>query len=81
MKTVTFYHSVICPRCQMAGMSLSRLLREFPEITVNKVEYLTNIGRARKEGVLTIPTLVSGEERLGGFYLTKKSIRRFLEAV
>ena len=65
----------------MAGLSLSRLLRGFPEITVNKVEYLTNVGRARQEGVLTIPTLVSGEERLVGLYLTKKSIRRFLEAV
>ena len=31
MKTVTFYHSMICPRCHMAGMSLSRLLPDFPD--------------------------------------------------
>ena len=31
MKTVTFYHSMICPRCHMAGLSLSSLLDDFPD--------------------------------------------------
>jgi glutaredoxin len=81
MPTVTFYHSVICPRCQMAGRSLSQLLDEFPDVTVEKVEYLANLGRSRRDGVRAIPTLVSGERRLSGFYLGKGSIRRFLESL
>jgi len=81
MKRVTFYHSMICPRCHMAGMSLTQLRDDFPDVVVEKVEYLGNIGRARSEGVWTIPSLVSGERKLSGFYLTKKSIRRFLETV
>ena len=39
MKTVRFYHSMVCPRCQMANQSLSKLLPEFPDITLEKVEF------------------------------------------
>lgn len=81
MKTVTFYHSMICPRCRIAGISLSRLLPEFPNISLEKVEYFTNLGRLRAAGIGTIPSLVSGSKKLSGFYLTKKRIRGFLEAV
>jgi len=81
MKTVAFYHSVICPRCQMANRSLTQLLDEFPHITVEKVEYLANLGRSRRDGVRAIPTLVSGERRLTGFYLTRGRIREFLESL
>jgi len=65
----------------VTGLSLKQLLPEFPDVTLEKVELLTNLGRARREGVPTIPTLVAGDQRLKGFYLTKKSIRRFLECL
>jgi hypothetical protein len=81
MKTVTFYHSVICPRCQMAALSLKQLLPQFPGISVEQVELLTNLGRSRREGVATIPTLLAGERRLSGFYLTRKRICEFLESL
>jgi glutaredoxin len=81
MASVTFYHSVICPRCKMAGVSLSQLLPEFPEVTVDKVDILTNRGPSRAAGVKTIPTMISGEKRIDGFYLTKKKIRGFLESL
>jgi len=81
MKTVTFYHSVICPRCFMAGLFLSRQLRDFPDVTVEKVEYLANMGSSHKADVHTIPSLVAGEEKLSGFFLTNSGKRRFLEAL
>ena len=65
----------------MAGLSLSRALKDFPDITVNKVELLTNLGRSYKEGVHLIPTLVSGQKRLSGILLIKKKIREFLESL
>jgi hypothetical protein len=65
----------------VAGLSLSRLLRDFPDITVNKVEFVTNIRRAHRDGVHSIPSLVSGEKKLRGIYLTKKRIRQFLESL
>jgi glutaredoxin len=81
MKTITFYHSVVCPRCHMAGRSLQQLLPKFPGIKIEKVEFLKNSKRLRRDGVTTIPTLSTGESRLAGFYLTKKRIREFLESV
>jgi|TARA_B110000263_G_scaffold230221_1_gene224584 hypothetical protein len=65
----------------VAGLSLKQLLPEFPNVVLEKVELLTNLGRARREGVPTIPTLVAGDQRLKGFYLTKNRIRRFLESL
>ena len=81
MKSVTFYHSMVCPRCKMASASLSQLLPEFPDVTVDKVEFLTNRSSSRQAGVSSIPTMISGDRRIDGFYLTKKTIRRFLESL
>ena len=81
MKTVTFYHSMICPRCRLSGVWLKQLLREFPDVEIERVEFLTNRSRARGDGVRVIPTLMAGQKKLGGFYLTKKAIRRFLESL
>lgn len=81
MKTVTLYHSVICPRCAVAKLWLAALLPDFPDVTVEKVEILTNRRQARNAGVRTTPALVSGDQRLSGFILTKGAIRRFLESL
>jgi len=65
----------------VAGLSLASLLREFPDITLEKVELLTRSVQSKEKGVYSIPTLVSGDKKLSGFYLTKKSIREFLETL
>lgn len=80
MKTVTFYHSMICPRCQLAGFFLNSLLEEFPEIEVKKVEFLTHRAAAREDGVTSIPTLKAGDRKLSGVLLGKRRIRQFLES-
>jgi predicted DsbA family dithiol-disulfide isomerase len=81
MTTIRFYHSMICPRCFMVGRSLAALRGDFPDVEIEEVEYLTNLGRARKDGVRTIPALVAEDRKLSGFYLTKRSLRTFLESV
>lgn len=81
MKTVTFYHSIVCPRCRLAALWLSRLRPEFPEIAIEKVEYLAALGRSRRAGIKRIPALVAGEHVLSGFYLSQSRIRDFLESV
>jgi predicted DsbA family dithiol-disulfide isomerase len=78
---VEFYHSVICPRCQVSGIALRRVLDRHPGIEVRKVEFLTNAARAREAGVTSIPTLVSGGRSLTGVILTPAKIERFLESL
>jgi hypothetical protein len=63
----------------VTGLLLKQLETEFPDITVEKVEYLTNLKAAHKKGVSMIPAIVSGDKKLSGFLLTKNGIRRFFE--
>ena len=65
----------------MTGLSLSRLLPDFPEIELEKVEYLANFRASRREGVSSIPTLKSGDKKLSGFLLTQSRIREFLDSI
>jgi predicted DsbA family dithiol-disulfide isomerase len=80
-KKITFFHSMICPRCFVAGRFLSRILQDFPGIEVEKVEVLTNPGRSREAGVSTIPALAFEGKTLSGFLLGPGRIREFVESV
>lgn len=77
-KKLVFYHSVVCPRCQISGLALRRVLGKHPDIELTKVEFLTNRDRAREAGVSSIPTLVSRGRSLTGIVLTPARIERFL---
>ncbi len=65
----------------MASRALARILDDFPDIKIDKVEFLSNRALAREAGVKTIPSLVYGENKLSGFVLTKGKIRSFLESL
>jgi predicted DsbA family dithiol-disulfide isomerase len=80
-RKVLFYHSVVCPRCRISGFALRRALKRHPDIEVTKVEFLTNLDRARKAGVRSIPTLVAEGRSLTGIILTPARIERFLKGV
>ena len=81
MTIVTFYHSAICPRCRLASLALKSLLGDYPHISLERVEYLTNRRAARDAGVHSIPALSSEGRTISGFLLTKSSIRRFLDSL
>jgi len=78
---VVFYHSVACPRCQLSGHMLRRVLRAHPDVEVTKVELLTHMAQARAAGVKTIPALVAHGRSLTGIILTPGSIERFLASL
>ena len=65
----------------MASRALARILDDFPDVAIDKVEYLSNRSVARAARVNTIPSLVYGETTLSGAILTKGKIRSFLEAL
>lgn len=81
MKTVTFYHSAICPRCQVASRSIAALMPDYPRIQIERVEYLTNLKRARRAGVRIIPALVDETGGLKGFCLTKANFRAYFDSL
>jgi len=39
---IVLYHSAICPRCALSKLALRHVLKEYPGIKLEKVEFLTN---------------------------------------
>ncbi len=68
-------------RCQFAGRVLASLVKDFPDIEVNKVSFVTQRALAREAGVKSIPAMVSGDKKLTGFVLGRGKIRSFLESL
>ena len=60
---ITYYKSLICPRCIPTNRLMSRLRREYPEIEIEEIEVLTHLSQALHENVMTLPTLIIGEKR------------------
>ena len=68
-------------RCHLASRVLARVLKDYQDIEVEKLEYFTNMPAAKTAGVRTFPALVSGDKRLTGILLTEKNIREFLDGL
>jgi hypothetical protein len=56
-------------------------LKDFPEVELEKVGFISNRARVREAGVKTIPALVSGDRTLTSMFMTKKKIREFVESL
>ena len=62
----------------LVGREPTKLKQEFPELQIEKVDILTNPGRAIKEGVRMIPTLKAGDQTLTGIFLSPVQVRKFV---
>lgn len=62
-------------------MALHSVLGDYPHLSLERVEYLTNMSAARDAGVRSIPTLSSEGRTLSGFLLTKSRIRQFFDSL
>jgi glutaredoxin len=60
---IIYYKSRLCPRCIPTNQLIARLRREHPEIEIEEIEVLTNVSRALRDGVRTLPTLIVGKQR------------------
>jgi len=74
---VTYYKSIICPKCIPTNRLIKQLKREHPHIPVEEIEIITHMSRAKKEGVNHVPTIIVGEKR---FY-TAPTMSELLAAV
>ncbi len=63
----------------LVDRALTKLKKEYPQLTVEKVDILTQPGRALKDGVKMIPTLKAGDKILSGIFLTSSRIRDFIQ--
>lgn len=78
MRTVKFYHSIVCPRCHASSLLLARVLGGRTDVQVQRIELFANMAQARADGVRSVPTLVADDGRtLSGVILTPARIRQF----
>jgi glutaredoxin len=76
---ITFYHSILCPRCLLVGRTLQKLQLEFPELAVEKIEVTARPAESLRNGIRMIPTLTAGDNKLSGLFLTPTAVRKFVE--
>jgi len=63
---ITYYKSVICPRCIPTSRFLKKLKAEHPEVEIEEIEILKNIRLAKKAGIMSIPVIETGGRRYHG---------------
>lgn len=77
---VELYRTILCPRCLHASHALKCVAASFPGLEIETIEVTTNLTRARKAGIWTVPAIrVANGALLTGLILTPNRIRRFLE--
>ncbi len=65
----------------MAGLSLDKVLPEFPDIQIDKVNGLESHELLREKGVRKFPTLMHEDRLWSVIFMTRGRIRRFLKGV
>ncbi len=62
----------------LVGRELTKLEKEFPQLSIERVDIVTNATRALKEGVRMIPDLRFKDKNLTGVFLSPAKIREFV---
>jgi len=65
----------------LVSRELNKLQEQFPELTIDKVDILSQPLRMLKDGIRMIPTLKAGERTLSGIYVSSTQVREFVTAV
>ncbi|MBI4793663.1 MAG: hypothetical protein HY789_13255 [Deltaproteobacteria bacterium] len=76
---ITFYHSVLCPRCLLVGLVLNKLREKYRDLDIARIEVTTSPVESLRQGVRIIPTLMAGGDKLSGIILTPAAVREFVE--
>lgn len=64
----------------LVSRALTRLHETYPDLEIERVDVVTQPGRAWQEGIRMIPSLRCGDRILSGIYLSEEQIRHFIEA-
>jgi len=76
---ITFYRSILGPRCALAGLALRKLQREMPDLEIETVETTIHPLKSWKTGIRMIPAIKYGNQVLSGIILSKLAISSFIE--
>jgi hypothetical protein len=55
---IIFFRIPLCSKCKAVAGHLRAIREEHPEITVSELNFITNLGLARRHGLMTVPALL-----------------------
>jgi hypothetical protein len=76
---VTFYGSVLCPRCHFAHRELLEILHNDKEIDVEEIDVLVHPLKTWSDGIRIFPALKIGDRILSGIFLGRNSMETFID--
>jgi len=62
----------------LVGRELKKIQEEDPDLEVEEIDVVANPRKSWQEGIRMIPTLIKGEKKLSGVFLSSRQIRDFL---
>ena len=63
---IIFFRIPLCPKCKAVASHLSAIREEHPEITLSELNIITNLGLARRHGLMTVPAMLVRGKPLTG---------------
>ncbi|MCK5227435.1 MAG: hypothetical protein KAJ60_08590 [Desulfobulbaceae bacterium] len=80
MKKITFYRSILCPRCMVVALELEKLQNQNEDLEIENIDVMIEPVRVWKAGVRLIPALHINDKKLSGIYLSPARVRRFISS-
>ncbi len=78
--TITFFSSILCPRCHYTNMILRKLSQHHPDLIIKKIDVTLHPLAAWQRGIKIIPALQIESDILAGIFLNETAINKFLLA-
>jgi len=66
-KEIIYIAAPLCPKCVRVNRWLKEMEATHPDIQVTKYNFAFQFKEVKKYNIKTIPTLIIGEEKLGGW--------------
>lgn len=63
---ILFFRLPLCSKCKAVAHHLKSIREEHPEVIVKELNIITNLGLARRLGLMTVPALIVKGEKLTG---------------
>jgi glutaredoxin len=76
---ITFYRSLLCPRCLFTRRALLEIIHNNKEIEIEEVDVLTHPLRTWSDGVRIFPALKINGRILSDVFLGKKKMELFIK--
>jgi hypothetical protein len=74
---IIFFSIPICPKCKTVESHIKSILEENQDLSIKKINLITNLGTALDYGISTVPALIIKRKTLTG-QISKEMIEKHI---